>query len=246
MYLFRNLGSSSTSSVALLQGCVTLLTAMIFPLLPGSLALKTSRQPPLPMSLREANDSSFSKKAKSSALLIKRLNIVGLNGFSGPLLALRINLKITPEMIPPMPTTTNPKIQATTIFLLFFFFFFFFFLSFGGDTVAFVVVVVLLGFFVEFVDGVSARMCLVWYGDILILLITGTGPSNNRFSEKSKNRRLLYDTTGSGILPEKRLFATERLSRLGRFFKKFKFPENLFEERFIIRRLTRREKFAGV
>ena len=73
----------------------------------------------------------------------------------------------------------------------------------------------------------------------------GDEPSRKRFPEKLKCRRLRKERMDAGILPVKILSATDRLSKLGKYFRKFKFPENLLDETSRIRRRMRDDNSEG-
>ncbi|KAJ8431406.1 hypothetical protein Cgig2_004438 [Carnegiea gigantea] len=79
-------------------------------------ALYTSPHPPLPIISNDAKPSSFSKKARSSAFLIKGLKMAGPDPFPFPLIRIKTtftNIENTdPETPPATPPARNPSNQA--------------------------------------------------------------------------------------------------------------------------------------
>ena len=69
--------------------------------------------------------------------------------------------------------------------------------------------------------------------------------SRKRLPEKLKCRRFRKERTEGGTLPVKRLSATERVSKLGKYLRKLRLPESLLVERSSTRRRVREESSGG-
>ena len=76
--------------------------------------------------------------------------------------------------------------------------------------------------------------------------IIGIEPSRNSFPEMLKNRRFRKERIEAGIFPVKRLSARDRFSKLGKYFKKLKSPENLLEARSRTRRRISEDNSDGI
>ncbi|WVZ20174.1 hypothetical protein V8G54_007496 [Vigna mungo] len=195
----------------------------------------------------EASPSSFSKKAKSSAFLIKGLKISGPALFPLPLINAKASLNnrenTNPDKVPASAPAKNPRIHPRS----------------------FLLVCLCLRWLGEGPGADAGETLEPWE---FLLLGTGAGegasPSSERkrlertgsdeewregsrklLPEKLNWRRLRKERTEEGTLPVKRLSATERVSRLGKYLRKLRLPENWLEDMSNARRRVREESSEG-